>query len=138
MKERLLKRFRSWELSESTAIVEADVNELSTSIQDDLEKVFNTRLGTVLIDDEYGLPDFSDLFNGYGSPDVEWLRLAIQKLVKKFEPRLSAVNVVHNDKVKTNNALVFSLTSQFEYKNQKLPFSINAFLHDDGSVALGR
>jgi len=138
MKERLLKRIRNWEVSESTAIVEADVNDLTASIQDDLEKVLNTRLGTVLVDDEYGLADFSDLFNGYGAPDVESLRLSMQKLVKKFEPRLSAVNVVHNETVKTNNALVFSLTSQFEYKNQKLPFSINAFLHDDGSVALGR
>ena len=138
MKERLLKRIRHWEISESTAIAEADVNEFMLSIQDDLEKILNTRLGTVLVDENYGLPDFSDLFNGYGAVDVDAIRLSILNLVRKYETRLTGINVTQNETIKSNTGLVFSLSSQFEYKNQKLPFAVNAFLHDDGSVALGR
>jgi len=138
MKERLLKRIRNWETSESTSIADVDINELTLSLQDDIEKLLNTRLGTVLISDDYGVPDFSDVFNGYGAPDVESIRLSIISLLKKYEPRLNAINVVHNEPTKKDTGLVFTLSSHFEYKNQKLPFSINASLHDDGSIALGR
>ena len=138
MKERLLKRFTAWESSETTSIVDPDVNEIMLSIQDDLEKLLNTRLGTVLIDESYGLPDFSDLFNVYAAPDVESIRLSLISLIKNYEPRLNSVNIVHNDANKSSSSLMFTLSSHFEYKNQKLPFSINANLHDDGSIVLGR
>lgn len=138
MKERLLKRITAWETSESTSILEPDINELILSIQDDLEKLLNTRLGTVLIDENYGLPDFGDMFNGYAAPDVDAIRLSLISLIRSYEPRLSSINVIHNDTTKSSSSLVFTLSSHFEYKNQKLPFSINANLHDDGSIVLGR
>ena len=138
MKERLLKRIRNWEITESSVIAETDVNDLTASIQDDLEKLFNTRLGTVLVDPEYGLTDFSDMFNGYGLPDTDEIRMAFLRLIKKYEQRLSAVDIRYNENTKAGSDLEFLLSCKFEYKNQQLPFTISVHLQDDGSIVLGK
>lgn len=138
MKERLLKRIRNWETAESNVIAETDVNDLMVSLQDDLEKLFNTRLGTVLVDPDYGLPDFSNMFNSYVAPDTDEIRMALATLTKKYETRLSSIEIKFDDDKKSGDDLKFILNSKLDYKNQKLPFSVNAFLRDDGSIVLGR
>ena len=71
MKPRLLKRIKQWGESGAISASEIDVNEMMESVRDDLEKLFNTRRGTVLIDEDYGLPDFTHMMNGYAAPDVD-------------------------------------------------------------------
>ena len=85
MKERLLKRINQWASSTTSEIREPDINEMMSSIQDDLEKIFNTRRGTVLIDDEYGMPDFSYLMSGYVSPDTDQVKRAMMEVVRTEE-----------------------------------------------------
>ena len=136
MRERLLKRLSRISIMESTEVSELDVNDLIASIQDDVEKLFNTRHGTVLINDSFGLPDFSQLMNGYAEPDVDYIRRALTDALRSFEPRLAAVEVSPAKKKEDLDVLRFVLNASFNYKQQDLPFSVNVLLHDDGSVSL--
>ena len=77
MKLRLLKRIREWEQSGRISASDADVSDVIDSLRDDLEKLLNTRRGTVLIDNDYGLPDFTHLMNGYAAPDVDEIERAL-------------------------------------------------------------
>jgi len=136
MNERLLKKINRWEVAENIAIIDIDVNELTASIRDDLEKLYNTRKGTVLIDDEYGLQDFVHIFNGYSAPDVEGIQKSMAALTKTYEKRLSTINVEFQE-AKNSDSLCFLITARFIHHGQDLPFSINAYLYGDGSVTLG-
>lgn len=138
MKDRLLKRFNRWATSTTGEIREPDANELMSSMQDDLEKMFNTRRGTVLIDDEYGLPDFSYLMNGYDAPDTEQIKQSIMDTIRKYDKRLQGIGVRDNTESTTQDALGFVITAVMRHKNQDLPFRLNALIRGDGSIDLSR
>ena len=91
MKERLLKRLSQWEEANDEDYIEADSNAIADSIRDDLEKLYNTKRGTVLIDDNYGLPDFSHMLNGYAAPDVGAILQQLHLQAKQYEPRIKAL-----------------------------------------------
>ena len=136
MKERLLKRVSAWEgLSEGNSY-ELDINTLIESIKDDLEKLYNTKRGTVLIDDDFGLPDFSYMLNGYSAPDVGTILKQLHLQTKKYEPRLQAIHVNYVDQKKFPGKLQFQITAEIKTKEQIVPFSVNVLLSDDGSVSL--
>ena len=120
MKERLLKRFSRWEEASHAAFEESDSNALMESIRDDLEKIYNTKRGTVLIDEDFGLPDFSYMLNGYSAPDVGLI--------------LQQVKYVEQNKFP--GKLQFQMSARLKINERELPFNVNAFLSDDGSVSL--
>jgi type VI secretion system protein len=136
MKERLLKRMSQWEEAAGNDYTEADSSELMESIKDDLEKLFNTKRGTVLIDDDYGLPDFSYMLNGYTAPDVGQILQQLHLQAKEYEPRLQALHVKYVEKNALPGKLKFQLSAKLMFKEQEFPFSVSALLSDDGSIEL--
>ena len=136
MKERLLKRFSQWEQAAGEDIVEADVNDLVESVRDDLEKLFNTKRGTVLIDDKFGMPDFSYMLNGYTAPDVGAIFQQLHLQAKNYEPRLQALRVTFVEQNKFPDKLQFDINAKLIHREQDIPFHVSALLNDDGSVEL--
>jgi len=136
MKERLLKRFSQWEDSAETSFDEIDSSALMDSIKDDLEKLYNTKRGTVLIDDDFGIPDFSYMLSGYTAPDVGLIMQQIHMQTKKYEPRLHALHVTYIEQNKFPGKLQFQITAKMKVKDNDLPFNVYALLGDDGSISL--
>ena len=136
MKERLLKRLSRWERSVEEVVNEIDTNGLIDSIKDDLEKLYNTKRGTVLIDEDFGIPDFSYMLSGYTAPDVGAILMQLQLQTKKYESRLHAIQVMYVDQHKYPGKLQFSIKAGLKIKNQEIPFHVNALLSDDGSIGL--
>ena len=136
MKERLLKRFSQWEQAAGEDFVEADVNDLVESVRDDLEKLFNTKRGTVLIDDNFGMPDFSYMLNGYAAPDVGAIFQQLHLQAKSYESRLQALRVTFVEQNKFPGKLQFDINAKLNHREQDVPFHASALLSDDGSVEL--
>jgi type VI secretion system protein len=136
MKERLLKRFSRWEESSDVSFDEVDANTLIESIRDDLEKLYNTKRGTVLIDESFGIPDFSYMLSGYTTPDVGAILQQIHLQTKQYEPRLHALQVSYVEQNKFPGKLQFQITAKLNIRNIDQPFSVFALLSDDGSVSL--
>ena len=137
MKLRLLKRIRNWEQAEVVSASEADVDEVMESTRDDLEKLFNTRRGTVLVDAEFGLPDFTQLMNGYAAPDVEEIERNLLQQVRQYEMRLSAVAFEYQEKTGRNaTSLNFGLSAMLQHKQQGINFRASIQFADNGSVSV--
>ena len=136
MKERLLKRMSKWEQSSVVEHGEVDANTLVDSVRDDLEKLFNTRRGTVLIDENCGLPDFSQMLNGYSAPDAGSILQQLHLQAKQYEPRLQALHVKYVEQNRQPGRLQFQITGRLAHQGQDLPFNAFAMLSDDGSVSL--
>lgn len=136
MLDRLLKRISRWEESSEAGYEELDNNSLLESVRDDLEKIYNTRRGTVLIDEDFGLPDFSYMLNGYAAPDVGQILQQLILQAKKYEPRLSGLQVKFVEQTRFPGKLQFQLNAKIRGRDQELPFIVNAMLSDDGSVVL--
>lgn len=134
MKLRLLKRIRTWEEAGVVSAADVDVTEIMESMCDDLEKLLNTRRGTVLIDQDYGLPDFTHLRNSYAAPDVEEIERNLVHQLRKYEARLTSINLEHQQAVKGSSSIKFILNAMFEHKKQDLNFVAYVQLNDDSSV----
>lgn len=125
-----------WEESTDFSHDDIDINALMDSIKDDLEKLYNTKRGTVLIDDKFGIPDFSHMLNGYSTPDVGLILQQLHLQTKNYEPRLNGLHVNYVDQNKAPGKLKFQISAKINYKGQEQPFNVFALLSDDGSVSL--
>ena len=136
MKERLLKRFSHWEQASGEDYLEGDTNVLVESVKDDLEKLYNTKRGTVLIDDNFGMPDFSYMLNGYAAPDANAILQQLHLQAKNYEPRLQALHITYVEQKAFPGKLQFNINAKLRLKEQETPFHVMALLSDDGSVEL--
>jgi type VI secretion system protein len=83
------------------------------SIMDHLNRMFNTREGSVAHLSDYGLPDVSDVYRRM--PDgIEELQEAIKKAIEKYEPRLENVRVVQADSEGKGSRLAFILSGELK------------------------
>lgn len=136
MKERLLKRLSQWEQANGEDYAEPDSGAIIESMRDDLEKLFNTKRGTVLVDDNYGFPDFSHMLNGYAAPDVGAILQQLHLQAKQYEPRLQSLQVKYVEQKKNPGKLQFQINAKIISKTQEVPLNITALLSDDGSIVL--
>jgi type VI secretion system protein len=66
------------------------------SIVDNLDRLFNTRRGAIEHMMDYGLPDISEIYRDVPE-SIPDLQAAIQETVEKYEPRLTDVQVQHQE-----------------------------------------
>jgi len=136
MKLRLLKRIKGWEESGEVSASETELNELIESMRDDLEKLLNTRRGTVLVDENYGLPDFTHLMNGYSAPDMDGIQGDLTQQIRQYETRLSAISLTPHDNKAHSASLKFGLNAQFEHRDQVQDFVATLRFADNGSIGV--
>jgi type VI secretion system protein len=80
------------------------------SVIDNLNRLFNTRQGTLDHVPGYGLPDFGEIYKD--KPEsVEQVRSAIQDAVERYEPRFTRVRVDRQEN-EHHARLVFLLSGE--------------------------
>jgi type VI secretion system protein len=83
------------------------------SIMDHLNRMFNTRKGSIPHLVDYGLPDISEIYRKM--PDgIEELKEAIKRTVERYEPRLKNVRVVRREDSQLDARLVFILSGEIK------------------------
>ncbi len=93
---------------------------LYEAIKDHLVVLLNTRRGSVLHLDDFGLPDLSDIYKGYPE-SLHYLGAEIKRTIEKYEPRIIQLKV----------ELVSSSSDNFEAN-----FAITGYLKgSDGRTA---
>ena len=136
MKLRLLKRIKSWEQADVVSASDVDVDEVIESLRDDLEKLLNTRRGTVLVDADFGLPDFTHLMNGYAVPDVEQIERELLQQVRRYETRLTSTSLNYQQPDRRVASLKFALNASFQHKQHDIAFSASLQFADNGSIVV--
>ena len=81
------------------------------SIMDHLNRLFNTREGSLVHLKDYGLPDISEIYRKMPH-GIEELQKAIARTVEKYEPRLKKVKVTPRETDPKEFRLVFILSGE--------------------------
>jgi type VI secretion system protein len=81
------------------------------SIMDHLNRLFNTREGSLPHLKDYGLPDISDIYRKMPH-GIEELQKAIKRTIERYEPRLHKIKVVPKETDPKEFRLVFILTGE--------------------------
>ncbi len=131
--ERLLKRITQWNMHQ---IPSADHNVYIESVLADLSMLYNTQHGTTLIDEHYGLPDFTNIFNNLTPPDIDTIQRSIMETTSRFETRLKSITVQYEDRKNEFGLLRFTVSAQLMHLDGLSPLSYSILLNGDGSVAI--
>lgn len=83
------------------------------SIMDHLNRMFNTRMGSIPHLKNYGLPDISEIYRKMPL-GIDELRKAVAKTVEEYEPRLKNVRVVRQEDNEQETRLVFILSAEMK------------------------
>ncbi len=134
MRERLLERIRRSEEKKTSDLPES--RQILDSVQRHLSLLLNTQRGSVLIADDYGIPDFFSLF---GLGDVEALsrlEAMLEKVVEKYEPRLRdvSIKVTNRDSAGLNLHLV--LAAKLPMEGSDMNVSFDTVLDSGGRVSI--
>lgn len=93
---------------------------LELSVMGNLNRLFNTRQGSVAHLPDYGLPDIMTIYRD-APKSIEQLRRALKDAIRKYEPRLQRVHVEQMDVDKFEMRLVFIVSAYLE-NGQRVKF----------------
>ena len=72
-----------------------DVNEVLRSVIGYVSKLLNTRQGSSVLDDEFGIPDFTGFGVSYSRDDIPRIEKDIARFIERCEPRLRDVKIAY-------------------------------------------
>jgi type VI secretion system protein len=103
------------------------------SIMDHLNRIFNTREGSLPHLKDYGLPDISEIYRKMPH-GIEELKNAIKRTVDTHEPRLKKVKVVQRETDAKEFRLVFILSGELR-EGGLVRFQTTFSSHGPSSIA---
>jgi len=132
--ERLTERIRSWKRTPDRRVGQ-DPKRMIDSIVRHLERILNTRQGSVQIADDYGIPDFTDTSSGF-SDAIRNLERTIRNTIQKYEPRLQSVRVKFAPQEETTLAVSFQIVGQLILEEGKNPITFQSVMDSDGKFTI--
>lgn len=112
----------------------SDTNEkLQTiiSVKDNIGRILNSRAGAIKHLPDYGLPDMSMIYQALPTSAYELMR-AMQHTLLKYEPRLSAVEIILQD---NDNTMILSYELTCHFKEGGL-VRYGTYFMPDGKASL--
>ncbi|HVR11086.1 MAG TPA: type VI secretion system baseplate subunit TssE [Thermoanaerobaculia bacterium] len=101
-----------------------------------LALLLNTRRGAVRSLPDYGLPDVASFYSDYPASLAE-LRLLIEKLIKKYEPRLLNARVRLMETDTREFRAVFLISGEIEQEEDRVRVQYRTTISSTGQAALG-
>lgn len=131
---RLLDRIRYLDKNPARRFSE-DRRQMLHSIQDHLQRILNTRQGSTLIAEDYGIPDFTNLMSGYPESKRAMER-SLRDTIQKYEPRLQAVRIAFLPQQEDALTLSFQITARLKTEDNKDPVVFESVLDAGGRVVV--
>jgi len=132
--ERLLRRIIAWEKDPRLRTRE-DPKRTIDSVREHLQKILNTRQGSVMIGEDYGLPDFAELLRDYPESLRDFER-SIRMTIQEYEPRLKMVRVKLLPNEEDLLTLRFQVSARLAAREQRVPVLLESMVDQDGKVSI--
>jgi type VI secretion system protein len=133
---RLLERIASWGAGERRTN-EMQVDVLVNSVMSHLNRLLNTRQGSVQIDPLFGVPDFTNLAGTTARGSAREIEEEIRRMVQRYEPRIKSPRVTLNREETDVLAIRFSLEGALEVDDREIPLRISTTVGANGRVSVG-
>jgi type VI secretion system protein len=117
--------------------VHSPVRWVGDPVRTHLALLLNTRQGSVPNLPDYGLPDVSSFYSDYPSSLGE-LRALVERLIKKYEPRLLNVRVRLIDKDLKEFRASFLITGDVEEEEEMTRVQYRTTISSSGFAAVGQ
>jgi len=130
--ERLLERIYNLE-KDPDRREGRDPSRQINSILNHLQRVLNTKQGSVPIADDYGIPNFTDLPGAFSTGSTHEVERIIKSVIEKYEPRLTRVHAGFIPQEKDLLALRFEIDARLATK-EDIPVSFETVVNAGGMI----
>lgn len=117
---------------------QTQVEVLIESIRAHLTRILNTRQGSVPIDPDFGVPDFTNLAGSSITGTTQEVAASITRMVARYEPRLKSVRVLLAESESEVLSLSFTLDGSIEVSDKTIPIRLATKVSASGRIALTR
>ncbi|PWF24793.1 type VI secretion system baseplate subunit TssE [Corticimicrobacter populi] len=114
------------------------VEVLIESIRAHLQRILNTRQGSVPIDPDFGVPDFTNLAGSSVAGTTQEMAASMTRMVARYEPRLKAVRIQLAESGTEVLSLSFTLEGSIEVSDRIVPIRLATRVSASGRVSLMR
>lgn len=109
---------------------------LVDSILSHLRRILNTRQGSVPIDPEFGVPDFTNLAGSFSVGTTSQISDDMTRMIERYEPRLKKPLIEFIEIQDSVLTLAFSITGLIEVDNLDIPIRLSTQVLPNGKVSL--
>jgi type VI secretion system protein len=136
--ERLTQRIRNLERKNAVK-GGSDVSQIVNSIISHLQRVLNTRQGSVPIAEDYGMPDFTN-YQGLGlTEEAKDIADIIKSMILKYEPRLGGAQVTYEPDKDDLLSLRFKLQTEIVHvRDERIVVELETVISSEGKVRVTR
>ena len=136
--ERLTQRIRNLERKNAVK-GDSDVSQIVNSIISHLQRVLNTRQGSVPIAEDYGMPDFTN-YQGLGlTEEAKDIADIIKSMILKYEPRLGGAQVTYEPDKDDLLSLRFKLQTEIVHvRDERIVVELETVISSEGKVRVTR
>lgn len=108
------------------------------SILEHLRNILNSRHGSVMIADNYGMPDLTNFPGENLGASVKELERIMKATVEKYEPRLTNVRISYDPESSSGFSLKFGLSAEISaaYSDKRTPIFFETVITSDGFVKI--
>ncbi|GAB2895986.1 type VI secretion system baseplate subunit TssE [Paralcaligenes sp. KSB-10] len=133
--QRLLERIASFNAGGGRShMTRAEI--LVDSILSHLRRILNTRQGSVPIDPEFGVPDFTNLAGSFSVGTTSQISDDMTRMIERYEPRLKKPLIEFIEIQDSVLTLAFSITGLIEVDNLDIPIRLSTQVLPNGKVSL--
>lgn len=105
------------------------------SILNHLQRVLNSKQGSVPIADDYGIPDFTDMPGAYSSGASHEMERIIRHVIEKYEPRLTRVRASLVTQEEDVLALLFEIDARLATE-ENIPVTFQTVVNAGGKISI--
>jgi type VI secretion system protein len=133
--KRLLERIISLQAEVGRSrLTQAEV--LIQSIREHLQRILNTRQGSVPIDADFGVPDFTNLAGSFATGETTQIIDSMTRMIARYEPRLKSPRIQVAEGAQEVLSLSFTLDGLVSIDDRDIPIHLATRVSSDGRVSL--
>jgi len=132
--ERLLERIHNAELDPERREGNNSARRVR-SIMNHLQRILNTKHGSVPIAEDYGMPDFTDLPSAFSNESTHEVERTLRTEILKYEPRLQKVRISFESQKEDILSLRFKVEAQL-MGDDGSPISFETVVDGAGKVTV--
>ncbi|WP_049790308.1 type VI secretion system baseplate subunit TssE [Pusillimonas sp. T7-7] len=111
---------------------------LVNSILEHLRRILNTRQGSVPVDPEFGVPDFTNLAGSFSTGTTDQIVQDMSRMIQRYEPRLRQAQVTFAANRDEVLSLAFSIAGTVNVDDREIPVRLTSQVAANGRVSLRR
>lgn len=111
---------------------------LVNSILDHLRRILNTRQGSVPVDPDFGVPDFTNLAGSFSTGTTDQIIQDMSRMIQRYEPRLHQPQITFATSQDEVLSLAFSISGMVSVDDRDIPVRLTSQVAPNGKVSLRR